>query len=338
MLEEGDRLLWTLAARWTAFAWRHARAAGDPTEQADLHQAALVGLWEAALRFDPASGRYSTFAGWYVQRALGDPDARAPAVQIPGQERWRLRRYLTERERGVSITAAAATLGTTPAHLRTLHAAALSCGEGQAPVDDDPAEPWGGAAEAASEDEVPDLIERRHLTEIVQEEVGALPVQQRTLIEWAYGLTDGLHGDGLTYAQMSQRSRRSAGWVKATLSKGRAALASALDWRLTAMDVSERLAAGTATAEDRAWLATTDAARSAKLLPERHVPIARAVLRLARRRGVYGVRRAVATDDGAEKHSPVNAAPSGQTTGEAARSATARVATSNTSTARYVSA
>lgn len=63
-----------LVERWGAMAWQQARKwyfRNRRGELDDYRSAAQVGLWDAAVRFDPTKGvGYSTYAGWYLIKYL----------------------------------------------------------------------------------------------------------------------------------------------------------------------------------------------------------------------------------------------------------------------------
>lgn len=63
-----------LVEQWSAFAWAQARKwhlRNGRGELEDYRSAAQVGLWDAAVRFDPTKGvQFGTFAGWYLLKHL----------------------------------------------------------------------------------------------------------------------------------------------------------------------------------------------------------------------------------------------------------------------------
>lgn len=79
-------------AQWDAMAWQvagryHRRTArGDI---ADYHAQAVLGAWEAACRFDPATGfSFATYARWWMIRRAGDlaRQEAAAGANVPNHE------------------------------------------------------------------------------------------------------------------------------------------------------------------------------------------------------------------------------------------------------------
>lgn len=60
------------------FAWRFTKSFDD-----DALQAARIGLWLALKRWDPARGRFSTFASWWVRHALQRWRGEPHLVHVP---------------------------------------------------------------------------------------------------------------------------------------------------------------------------------------------------------------------------------------------------------------
>ncbi len=84
--EERERLLWRLALSETRIAEAEARKRTGPClDEPDLYQEALIGLYEAARRFDPERRiRFGTYAHWWVRAQLSRAiDHTGRPVRLP---------------------------------------------------------------------------------------------------------------------------------------------------------------------------------------------------------------------------------------------------------------
>jgi len=84
--EARERLLWRLALSETRIADAEARKhAGPFLDDTDLFQEALIGLYEAAKRFDPSRRiRFGTYAHWWVRAQLSRAiDRTGRPVRLP---------------------------------------------------------------------------------------------------------------------------------------------------------------------------------------------------------------------------------------------------------------
>ena len=92
LLAEADALYWQLALRWRQAAYRTARRVAMPeVEPEDAMQSALVGMYRAALRWDPRRARTLGQYGCHWVRRVVQDDTPQPALSIPAavrERRW----------------------------------------------------------------------------------------------------------------------------------------------------------------------------------------------------------------------------------------------------------
>lgn len=133
--QESQQLRWTLAMSAMGVARREAsRVRGSRLGREDLQQEAVVGLLEAARRFDPQGGAsFGTYARWWVRASLTKAVHHGRLVRIPEsavQDRRDVRRVVEDRERqgrACSIAEAAEVAGVKPRRAERLLAMQLPC-------------------------------------------------------------------------------------------------------------------------------------------------------------------------------------------------------------------
>jgi len=219
MVQQGDALLWELVNRWSAFAWKHVRRVEPHADlQRDAHQHLLLAMHEAATRFDPAAGRFTTYANWHALRAMNDPDPKGAVVHIPGQERWRVRRAQEVLDAGVPVAEAAIMLRTTPSSVRAILRAGA---ESVHAVD-----PWDaeGVQLAQREDVLLDGIDRERLSAVVIGEIDQLQFGVRDIVCLFYGIRHPQHnalGLMMDYASIDAYKGCTKKWVQSALTQAR---------------------------------------------------------------------------------------------------------------------
>jgi RNA polymerase sigma factor (sigma-70 family) len=172
----------------------------------DLVQEGTVGLIQAVDRFDPDRGvKFSTYAAWWIRRALIDALGQARAIRMPAKAKRSLsavRRAETEL-RGLSSSASneavAEHTGLSAERVRSLRTAARVTASLDAPVgedgapraelvaDPDPVDPWR---------HLEDLETRRRAWSLLK----VLPRRQREVVIRRYGLAG---GEAQTHAQIA---------------------------------------------------------------------------------------------------------------------------------------
>jgi len=182
------RLVWKLAGP-------QARRSGLPRD--DLFQEGFVALAGALQRFDPARGRFSTYATGRIEQHLAEVvSARLGELALPRSRALQLRRARTlaatltqEQGRTVSVAELAAGLDQTPEWTRRLVAH-------RAPL------PLEAVAAALVDENQPDP-EQRVFGEQVRRLLARLPSDQADLVRFRYGLA----GEPLSLAQAAERLR-----------------------------------------------------------------------------------------------------------------------------------
>jgi RNA polymerase sigma factor (sigma-70 family) len=160
----------------------------------DLVQEGTVGLIQAVDRFDPGRGvKFSTYAAWWIRRALIDALGQARAIRMPAKAERSLsavRRAETELRGLASDEAVAECTGLSAERVRSLRTAARvtasldePVGEHGAPraelvADPDPVDPWR---------RLDDLETRRRAWSVLK----VLPRRQREVLVRRYGLAGG---------------------------------------------------------------------------------------------------------------------------------------------------
>lgn len=189
MVESNLRLVASIARRY--------RGLGVPFE--DLVQEASVGLVRAVEKFDYRRGiRFSTYAAWWIRRALVDALGEADAIRLPartgrrmaavGRAESELRRRAPGR--AISSEAVADRTGLSAQSVTTLRAAARvtvsldqEVGKDCTPLsylvaDPDPVDPWRHVAEQETRRQVQSMLE-------------LLPHRHREVLVRRYGLHGG---------------------------------------------------------------------------------------------------------------------------------------------------
>lgn len=281
---EADRLYWTVARAWARYARRaasrYARSREDAAHLAeDMGQAAMVGLYEAAWRYDPGVGRFSTYAAWWIRCALRAEQPRI--VAIPGQ--LATTAGIAARligEEGVTLKQAAELLDVTPERLgHAINALALpAAGIGsQYERSTDPWDTLNPTADPGPEERLMDEIEQAQVAALVREEVGQLPAPVALVTAWHYGIGQ---DRAPNLAAIAKAVGYSVGWVRVRLREGRALLRDRLEWRLQYADTLDELVSGRPlTAATAAWIeAVREDLEQRRGLPPHHETLAKRLL------------------------------------------------------------
>lgn len=93
LVQNNQRLAYKIAQK---YLWAMDGKTGDRAlELKDLHQAGRIGLWTAAMKFDPARGyKFSTYATWWVRQAISREVHNGGLVRIPVHMQEMINRYI----------------------------------------------------------------------------------------------------------------------------------------------------------------------------------------------------------------------------------------------------
>ena len=168
------------------------RGRGVPYD--DLVHEGTLGLMQPVQRFDPNRGfRFSTYAAWWIRRALIDALGQTNVIRLPDRARRGLRAVTRAEAELHSVASAedvAGRTGLSPERVRSLRAAARvtasldePVGEDGTPLaelvaDPDPVDPWRQLDERET---------RRRTWSLVK----VLPGRHREVLVRRYGLGDG---------------------------------------------------------------------------------------------------------------------------------------------------
>jgi RNA polymerase primary sigma factor len=172
------------------------RGLGVPFD--DLVQEGTMGLMRAVDRFDDSRGlKFSTYAMWWIRRAIVNAVREASTIRIPpqaGRQLFAVREAESELRRlgagSPSSEAIAERAGLSPRSVRALRGAARvtasldqEVGEDGTPLvdlvaDPDSSEPWSGVAQQET---------RRHVSWMLQ----LLPPRHRDVVVRRFGLSSG---------------------------------------------------------------------------------------------------------------------------------------------------
>ena len=163
----------------------------------DLVQEGAVGLVHAAERFDHRRGlKFSTYAVWWIRRALTDAIGGARTIRLPASARRQLaaiHEARTElRERGIAAPSnddIARRAGLTPRRVRALSAVPSVSASLDEPVGDD-ATPLGDVI-ADADGDTPLHAADRETSDELWSMIRHLPERQREVVLRRYGLRDG---------------------------------------------------------------------------------------------------------------------------------------------------
>jgi len=183
-LLEAGRLRWDVALRWKALAWREA----GPMRGHDRFQAAMIGLFDAAKRFDPDRGiKYATYARWWARAHVTRQFDEDTSLPISHAKKERLRNLGKWEAMGVGGDELLKKMGMTADELTRLRLGGIARNTTSLdalldPEDDGPGlEPAGGEIS-------PEVIEDHLMIQTVMEAVDLLPHREATVLRLRYGL------------------------------------------------------------------------------------------------------------------------------------------------------
>jgi RNA polymerase primary sigma factor len=187
---------------------------GRGVPHADLVQEGMIGLLRAIEGFDPRRGfRLSTYAIWWIRRAMLQAVAAAPAIRVPTEGRRELAAILrTEQELttpdGPRPTSAALAnrTGVPLRRVERLRSAArvvTSLDEQVVPG----ATPWGDRFADARAPELSSALEHADERRGIEASMALLEPRVRRILQLRFGLAG---GDPLSYDEIGQRLGLSA--------------------------------------------------------------------------------------------------------------------------------
>jgi len=298
MIKRADQLLWQLVSAWSDMAWvKINQGTGSDAPKADIHQHVMINLHEAAVRWDPTTSRFSSWAGWYIRMAINDPEPRDNLVHVPGQERWLAHRAARAVYRqGATLAEAAASLGTTTHQLQSISRAMNPPTRTSTvqPLGGYPTatqerwaaqgEPWDRDAEPVDAEHIEESLDRARLWAIVRIEVDHLPSKAAPVVCWFYGIKHPVHnpkGERLAYAQIIDRQAYTSSWIQAILTKSRRMLRVRLAFRMDTLQAVSWFVAGEHSDKIHAWAHKTVDALASGDVEAHHVESAlKALFRL----------------------------------------------------------
>jgi RNA polymerase primary sigma factor len=184
MITANLRLVYSVARRY--------RGLGVPFE--DLVQEGTVGLIRAVERFDPRRGvRFSTFAVWWIRRAVSDAVADGRTIRIPAQAGrgraavCRADNELRRQARTPSTEAIAERTGLSAKRVRALREAARVTVSLDEPVGDDGASLIDIVADPAAADPW-SLLDERETRRRVWAMLKVIPRRHREVLVRRYGI------------------------------------------------------------------------------------------------------------------------------------------------------
>lgn len=111
LVSRGDQAMWDIAETWRRYALRQAYRAQQRLllDASELEAEVPVVTMQAALRYDPDRGHFSTHLFWWVRYGVQRAGAQVVgAVRVSPQDRRRFSRYCQAREAGADVREAAA--------------------------------------------------------------------------------------------------------------------------------------------------------------------------------------------------------------------------------------
>lgn len=186
------------------------RATGPGLAVDDLLQAGAIGLWEAAERFDPDRGRFTTWATFFVREEIGRAlEDGGPGLRVRLEVRREAAQARAAQEqlaellhRAPTAEEIAATTGLTAAAVRRV----LSLRPRPASLDDDDTLP----AELVLEDprvKVEQEVLARARATAARRLLGELPARQAEVVRLRFGLDDGTERNRAEVGRMLSLSR-----------------------------------------------------------------------------------------------------------------------------------
>lgn len=215
---------WELALSGTRIALGEARKVAGPMAAEDLSQEGFVGLYNAALRFDPARGlRFSTYARWWARAAITRAiDQKGRPVRMPAgaiEQRRNLLKLLRDADRAgrtATVQELAARLGLSNERITALQESLDDTTSIDAQVDGRSL--LDTMADPAVADPVEVLYARRSKTRIGRA-LATLPPREALVVSRVFGL-DG--AEPMTLTEIGQQLLKgvSKEWVRKLKEEG----------------------------------------------------------------------------------------------------------------------
>ncbi len=184
-LEEARQICWRVAHRWKGLAYKVAKSGED------RFQMALIGVYEAAKRFDPTRGiRFSTYAQWWARAKVTRYTDDDVAVRVSHGKKEKLRNLSKLEAAGIPRAQILDMAGVSDEEYERLRSARAVSGAQSLDAllrDDEERVPWEPSYERDEEKLVSDAL----TVERLLGEIDALPPRLRTVLRLRYGL----HGE-----------------------------------------------------------------------------------------------------------------------------------------------